>query len=367
MSIDFADLVGEEVDRLESIAKRKDVVSEKKLEIDEHRVSLALKQIQEAKEDKEKIKNSELKNTKEDAASMVDRLQSTFDASDTQQTFLHPAFDNTVNFYKNNIIAVYAHTGGGKSSFVASLIHGTIIARNKKRESPSILVITNEELDIDVYGRIAALRLGFQYKNIKKLSFNQREQIKDEAYLLSESGMVTVMDDNWKGTKGCTTTPEGVEATLDKVIASGVQYDFIIIDYFQGIYRSKNGDLEPHKAQHQAIFIIDQVKKIIGCPIIIMSQVKKPEEDNYFLSDERQVGSKALKMKATDAIEMIPDYKRSRTKFVIHKSRFGENIMSEIELGYLSGRYVGANEPEYMAFLERKEQDAMNRAIKSEG
>lgn len=362
----------DEVDEVDALSKRRSELSLKELEIKETRADIQLGAIRKTKKDFDTMMSSDLRANLDDVDDLAKKFDNVFDAADGQKQFLTPDFDTVVNFYRGNILTAYAHTGGGKSTLVSNIVDSMIADIAKDKVVRKILVISNEELEHDVFGRIAMLKFAEpykalykldpslgdtyrnpNYKNLKRLDARQRADIKNYSKMLSKAGIVTVMDDNWRGTTGCTTTPEGIEATFEKIIESKIKYDVIILDYFQGIFRSKLRSVPPHDAQHQAIFTIDRFKEHLPCPIVIMSQVKKPDkgkdgEINTFLSDFRQVGSRSLLMKSTDAIEMIPDFSTSTTRFLIHKSRHGTKNDNEIVLGLVNGSFVQKKDPRYI-------------------
>jgi hypothetical protein len=213
------------------------------------------------------------------------------------------------------------------------------------------LIITNEELDTDVYNRVTCLIKGWGYTNHKKFTQEQIDTFNDFYEKLGP--MLTVVSDNFEGVAGKTTTLEGIKALLNSLLSLPTKYEVIIIDYFQNISSSlEHPSMEEWRVLDELGKFLDNYRKIYNAPIVLLSQLK-PDEDLPF--KERIERSKAIFNKCTCALEVVADPKNSTTVFSCHKSRFSGGIGKTITVGFDKGMYVKNDDK----FIERVHKQNM--------
>jgi hypothetical protein len=245
-------------------------------------------------------------------------------------------------FFRKNIILVGGKTGEGKSTAVANIVFNVISQSNPKTGKPRrCLVITNEEKSEDVYNRITSLIKGWSYGNHDRITDGMLEEFDRMIPILAENGMLTVIDQDYNGAVGLTTSIEGIKSIFDNLIAKKEYYDVVLIDYWQNIKECKsNLKLNEYETQRNLAALLDNYKNIYPAPIVVMAQVKPPSEKNPEPFEIRIKGSKAITTVATVMVEIVTERKQLRTKWCFHKNRFNEGVGSELMTGFDKGRYV---------------------------
>jgi hypothetical protein len=175
-----------------------------------------------------------------------------------QLPFINEYLSSITPFYYGNLVLVGAMTGHGKSTTSANLTE-SLIGANKR-----VLVITNEEIAIDVYNRIACLRLNYNYAEFKNFTDEQHMALmKIRAELLP---LVRVIDNN-TGPKNLTTNIEGIRHILESCIRTTektgtMPYDAILIDYYQNVgFSLKNPNKEKHKVLADLSNFLDDFRR----------------------------------------------------------------------------------------------------------
>jgi len=202
-----------------------------------------------------------------------------------------------------------------------------------------VLVITNEEVPGDFYSRIACLFNGWAYRNHDEMTPEQSDSITGMIKVLSQR--ITVVDDNYNGLNGVTTSPEGLKTLLDRVI-SGEDGDFdcVLIDYYQGFFRSlQDKSMNRYDVQENVAELLYNYKDRLPCPIVILSQLKELTDEKTPFK-ERIEGRKVILNKATCAIEIVAEPEHMRTVFSIKKARYAGTLGETIHSGFDKGKYV---------------------------
>jgi hypothetical protein len=201
------------------------------------------------------------------------------------------------------------------------------------------LVLSNEEKSEDVYNRITCLIKGWHYVNHDKFTEEQVEIFNQ--YIKGLSSMVTVIDDNFGGASGTTTTLEGICQVFDNLIANNQHYDAIILDYYQNCKESrKTPHMNEWEVQAALARKLDQYKNIYPAPIIVFAQVAQSEDDRRVPFKTRIEGRKVILNVCTCCLEMVANRKELTTEWMIHKSRFNESVGEKVTTGYDKGSYV---------------------------
>lgn len=269
--------------------------------------------------------------------------------------FLDDAFRDSVSFFGKNLILVMATTGDGKTTLSANLGHGAL------RQGQRVLMITNEENVQDMYNRVTCFFRGWTYNNHKDFTDDQINHFSEMIIKLSKK--MTVVDDNYNGATGVTTTLEGVQAILESTLKPGNEFDVIIVDYYQNITRSnKMPQLDQYTVQDMFSKWLKQFIKRSPAPVVVLAQ-RKPRLKEQRDYKEALEGRKSIANDATIVIEIQAERDLYRTAFTIRKTRFPDSLNKTIYMGFERGRYVSYNEEFKQKALEIKEAQARKELL----
>lgn len=285
-----------------------------------------------------------------------------------KQRFMNKYFDHAVPFFRKNLILVVGRTGDGKSTTVANIIRETISKTDPKTgKKRRVLVITNEERSEDVFNRVTCLIKKWDYRNHEKFTDEQIEIFDYYIKALSQDGMVTVIDNNYGGSIGTTSTLEGICQIFDNLLANKEYFDAVVIDYYQNVIQSRNNPgLGPYQVQEALANKLDNYKNIYPSPIVLLAQIAPPDGDKKVPFKFRIEGRKSILNIATCCMEIIANKEERVTEWHVHKSRFNGAAGQVINTGYEDGRYVEWND-EFKAkvaqWKARAETDALNKQV----
>jgi replicative DNA helicase len=274
--------------------------------------------------------------------------------------FINESFHNIVPFFRKNLILVGGKTGEGKSTTVANIAYSVIANRNPHTgKTMRCLVLTNEERAEDFYNRVTSLAKGWHYTNHSKFTDEQSRTFTKMIGTLSAGGRLTVIDNNFNGSHGVTTSLEGIARIFDNLIAKQEWYDAIIIDYYQNIIHSQDDTrLSENDIQAKLTRMLDMYKNVYPAPIVLMAQIMPQDKDDKTPFQQRIKGRKMIMDATTFAMEMVADRINYCTRWVVHKSRFTESVGADFKTGYDYGKYVDYDE----AFRAKIEKLKMDRA-----
>lgn len=263
-------------------------------------------------------------------------------------------FNTTVPFFKKNLILIGAVSGEGKSTCTAN------IAVQLAMHGKSALVITNEEMAEDVYNRMTSITRSIPYDNHATLTDEQKQTFKDAIPLWMGRGIM-VIDNDFLGTGDLTSSVEGLDIIMNKLMSSEKKYDAIIIDYFQQFNESKSQGKEDSSWMilEKVAKKLDTFKNTYPAPIVLFSQIKPdPDPKSPTPFKLRIEGSKKIFNYCTCALEIRANKKDRATEWVLHKNRFNTSDIRSWKTGWERGRYVEYND----AFKEKVMQAAIERA-----
>jgi len=249
--------------------------------------------------------------------------------------FMYPELDDFVQLAPGQLALICAATGTGKSTLTANIAYALL------RAGKRTLIIANEERRTDVAARISCLQLDVSIHDYKRkggLPDIIIDNVLDNIANLDKR-MLTIIALDYKNTKGepdprVVTSPEGMEKILSQ--ATG-KYDAVIIDYYQNInYSTNNPTYQAHEVNEMFAKLVDNLKNTIGCPIIMMAQIRRGDDDFKV----RLEGRRLILNKCTDVFEIKIDKPNRRSAMICHKDRWLGNQGDERFLGYDKGKFV---------------------------
>ena len=322
------------LDKIKQASAEIDDISQKEFKIRKYRALTQAKAIDENEELLTASKNIRLDVVDKDYYSnLIKENTEYFELAQNCPYFINEDFGDTVPYFSRNLIFIGAESGQGKSTIAGNLAFHTIM------QNKNVLILTNEEIDSDVYNRVTCLVNNWGYTNHKKFS---KEQIEEFNRMYEKLGQrMTVVSDKFNGKSGTTTTFEGIKSVLDSLLTTAKKYDVIIIDYFQNISTSLEDRNSPEwKVLDKVSQYLDNYRKLYNAPIILLGQLKPSNAEEPAPFKERIERCKAIYNKATCCLEVRADIENSRTEFICHKSRFTQGIGKKIFAGFDKGKYV---------------------------
>jgi replicative DNA helicase len=286
------------------------------------------------------------------------------EAAKEKLIFINEAFNGKVPFFRKNLILIGAKTGDGKSTTVANIVFSTLRQKNKVTgKKCRCLVITNEEAPSDVYNRITCHLKGWKYTGHDKFTKEMSDEFTRMIKVWADEGL-SVIDNNYMGATGSTTSIEGIRQIFDNLIKTENFFDVVLIDYYQNVkYSKEQPKLNEYEVQSQLSAALDGYKNTYPAPIVLLAQVNPNKADEEVPFEYRIKGRKVITDPSTFIMEMVANRETLETNWTIHKSRFDDGPGTVITTGFDRGRYVEQT-PEYKA--ARAEQQARRDAIELE-
>jgi len=246
--------------------------------------------------------------------------------------FINEDFNDCVTFFPKNLILIGAKSGDGKSTTSAN------IAIQILQQNGRMLIITNEEQRADVFNRVTCLLKNWSYTKHSQFTDEQLATFRYFTGLLANR--MTVIQDDYNGGTGHTTTLEGIINILETLIKQGIKYDAIILDYYQNVSSSTEFPyLKDWEVQDRLVHYLDQYKNRYMAPLVVLAQLKQNEEEKTPFK-ERIEGRKSIYNKATCAVEMIAEREFLRTAWIFRKTRFSAAVGKVVYTGYDKGKFV---------------------------
>lgn len=324
--------------RINEEQKLKNSVLEKELKIRNARANSQIEKMAELEE----LKDFEIEET--DYAVQTQNMRAAIVARENAITFPYPEMDTHIRLGPGSLAMFFASTGSGKSTYVANAAYYLAFRENKK-----VLIIVNEESIIDVGARISCLHRGYSIHKFRRGTQAYPQSILDEISDLNFlKEKITILDASKHEAR--VRSFEGVMQAIEK---AKFTYDAIFIDYYQNIDRSLADPLmNSFEAQARFASRVDIAKNSAKCPIILMGQIRKTDDD----FEQRIKGRKIIVDKCTDVFELVVEKEKSRTTMKIHKDRWGGKQGEEVYLGYEDGFLKFYNDDFEERALERQRQ-----------
>lgn len=358
------------------LERMKQDIAKKKAIVDQKKYTALANQIEQDERDLELAKNMNLDALTPDQVAGIQKANMDYmEAARSCMRFICETFEGFVPFFQKNLILIGAVSGAGKSTAAANIAYRTMQQTSSVTgKKCKVLIITNEEQSEDFYNRVTCLNKGWLYSNHSAFSQDQRNTFDRAIPLLAKDGRLTVIDDDFGGAHGMTTSLEGIESIFEKLIKDGTHYDCIIFDYYQNVITSKTDPtMDEYQVQARLSRMLDHYKNTYPAPIVVMSQLKPTSTENPLSFKERIEGRKIIFNYATIAMEIDADRKALATKWTIWKNRFNAGIGDAVRTGFDKGMYVQYTH-EFVEKVDkmRNEQEAraqdraLNRAIGAE-
>jgi replicative DNA helicase len=244
--------------------------------------------------------------------------------------FMFEDLNDFIQLAPGSLALIAAATGTGKSTLTANIAYGLL------RQGKRVLIIANEEKRTDVAARISCLQLDVSihlYKKKDGLPHIIKENVLSNIRNF-DSKQLSIIALDYRNDQRYVTSPEGMEALLNN--AKG-KFDAVIVDYYQNINHSVNNPgLQAHEANEIFAKRVDNIKNEIGCPIILMAQMRRGDEEYK----ERLEGRRLILNKCTDVFEIAIDKAHRRTMITCWKDRWLGNQGEMRYVGYKNGKYV---------------------------
>jgi replicative DNA helicase len=249
---------------------------------------------------------------------------------DNSIEFMFSEMNDFVQLAPGSLALLCAATGTGKSTLTANAAYSLL------RQGKRVLIIANEEKRTDVAARISCLQLDVnihKYKSKNGLPDTIKNNVLDNIKTFDPKQLSIIALD-FKNDSRIVTSPEGMIKLLENATD---KFDAIIIDYYQNINQSiNNPGLQPHEANEIFAKEVDHLKNEVGCPIIMMAQIRRGDDDYK----TRLEGRRLILNKCTDVFEVKIDKAYNRSMLICHKDRWLGNQGEERFIGYVGGKYV---------------------------
>lgn len=362
------DTLDDQRKKLEAVAleeERRRIVQQRKLVIDDMRTQSQVETIERNKKELEIASNINFDGLSEETIEQIVTANEEYiDAARVSMTFINDEFKGIIPFFQKNLIFIGGKTGEGKSTTVANIAYTTMqqesLATGKRRR---VLVITNEEKSEDVYNRVTCLGRGWSYTNHDQFTDEQKQVFSQSIRAMAKTRALTVIDNDYQGAHGLTTSIEGICNIFDNMIRDKVYYDVILIDYYQNIKQSKKDTtLDEFKVQAKLAAVLDIYKNVYPAPIVLFGQVNPPDKEDKTPFQFRIKGRKTIMDVSTCVVEMIADRENYRTQWSIHKSRFNGSVGKGFWTGFSRGKFVPYDHTFIAEVARLKEQRMFNKA-----
>jgi replicative DNA helicase len=346
--------------------EKKKELQQNKLLVESHRYTNELARIEKGEEGIKRTSNVNVGLlTEENILDMQNQNKAYLDGAKNGMMFLNKELSKIVPFWPGCLALIGARTGGGKSSLAANLIVSTlrqinpITGKNRK-----VLLISAEELPITCYNRLTCHVKNFNFDAQDEFTEEQKQTLVDYTANWARMGVTVLGEDGF----GLTSSIEGIDSIFKNIIKTKTHYDLILIDYIQKVNKSlKNPNMKSHEVLRDTMYLLDGYKNNLNSAIGVMTQLssQKSGDDSVELDfQDRLRGCRDLITPATVAIELVPFYSESKSRFIIRKNRYkGNTVGGHVDLGYDRGKYVSYTDEFKKEATSKKESRDWNETV----
>lgn len=360
----------EQLEADKSIDKRAKEVKEKRLLVDEYRLTNELNKINKNEEDAIKIANMRVDSLSDEAIDdLVLKNKLYLDGAKNSLSFLTSELGKIVPMWPGNIILIGSTSGSGKSSTATNLALNTLKQINPITGKPRrVLYISNEETTITFMNKMTCLVRGYNYDKQDDFTEEQKQELLDFISKWSKAGLMVIGDDS----SGSTTCLEGIRGIFEQLVRTNTNYDLIILDYIQKVSTSKKDINMPHwQIMKETMYVLDHYKDRYPAPIVVMSQLKEDSEENPIGFQNRIEGFKGILQPATVALELVPNRKLLQSRWHVRKNRYKGNTVGHYkDVAYDRGMFVPLTDEWKASVAGRNEtkeyQDTVGKHITEE-
>jgi hypothetical protein len=317
--------VSELVQSLQNAREEEKILSEKQYEVQKNRIEKDHEKVLKSRELQksfEVIEGQNCLSIKRDDLSLD--MRNEISAKINPYPLIFDCFEKKVEVWERQLMLGFSATGGGKSTFVSNVAFNIISNTDR-----GVVVISNEERAVDILGRIACLFTGLNFNNRNRFTENQKKAYQEACESFIDR--LVIVDDKFSGKSGCTTTPEGLEKSIEYLEDVGALSDcaIIIIDYYQNISYTNSSSGNHYEALFRVASYLSNKKNYLPCGILLMAQIKpaagtgKSRYTKILDFKARMIQAKKIADESTFIFEIIPDRKNKLTTFIVHKNRFG--------------------------------------------
>lgn len=357
----------DDLEKDKDLDKKKKELQEKKLFVEDYKYTNELERIKKSEED---LKIAQVVNvgvmSDEDISNVQENSRIYFEGAKNGMIFLHEVFRKWVPLWGGNIALIGARTGGGKSSVAANLIYSTIQQKNPvTSKNRKVLCISAEETPTQVFARLTCLYKNYNFNEQDEFTEEQKNDIIEFIPKWAKNGVSVIGEDG----RGSTSTLEGIQSILNNLLETKTNYDLILIDYIQKITTSKkNPQMQQFMVLKEVMNLLDSFKNVYPGAICVLSQLKANDAEDTLDFQDRLRGSKDIITPCTVALELVPDVKLLRSRFIVRKNRYkGSTLGGHVDMGYDRGKFVPYSEEFQKQVASRNEskewQDTVGKHV----
>lgn len=329
----------EQLEADKSFDKRKKEVLEKRLLVDEYKLTNELNKINKNEEDANNLANIKVDCLSDEAIDdIVLKNKLYLEGAKNSLSFLTPDLGKIIPMWPGNLILVGSESGSGKSSTATNLALNTLKQKNPVTGKPrKVLYISNEETMIAFMNKMTCLCHGYNYDNQDDFTEEQKQKLLDFIPKWARAGLTIIGEDQ----AGAATSLEGIRGVFEQLVKTNTNYDLVILDYIQKVSSSKKDINMPHwMVMKETMYVLDYYKDRYPAPIVVMTQLKNATEENPLNFQNRIEGYKGIFQPATVALELVPNREKLQSRWYVRKNRYkGSTVGGHRDVAYDRGMF----------------------------
>lgn len=329
----------EQLEADKSLDKRKKVVQEKRLLVDEYKLTNELDKINKNEEDASNLANIKVDCLSDEAINdIVLKNKLYLEGAKNSLSFLTPELGKIIPMWPGNLVLIGSESGSGKSSTATNLALNTLKQKNPiTGQTRRVLYISNEETMVAFMNKMTCLCHGYNYDNQDDFTEEQKQKLLDFIPKWAKAGLTIIGEDS----NGAATSLEGIRGIFEQLIKTNTHYDLIILDYIQKVSESKKNINMPHwQVMKETMYVLDYYKDRYPAPIVVMCQLKNITEENPLHFQNRIEGFKGIFQPATVVLELVPNREKLQSRWYVRKNRYkGSTVGGHKDVAYDRGMF----------------------------